>query len=411
MAKREISCKIIADSINKYGDRVTTFILIFPRFLLAELNTHRMLSRNSASSRARPFEQVLRDLQNDPFIPIKFLGEHRGMQGFKECEDPKAAREQWLKAKDNAIADAIAMSKLKITKQIVNRMLEPYLWHEVIVTATDYENFFALRADADAEIHIARLAEVMLEAYNQSKPRLLQPGEWHIPFGDNMDEERIKALVDDDRTHLSRAEDIQKKIATARCARLSYIPFKEEDKYDYKKDIELFENLLKSNHLSPFEHCAGCLTDLAYEAQLKYDNGYSGNFKGFMQYRKMFPGENRTDKRVIKIKPQQEVVIPCVIGCLCSNCKTKVLAKNEDQIVLKTTDDQDVTSQTDNKEHEIVLKNKKRTVSKITEETSSKKNKIQPVMRQIYGDDGIATNLNVWYTLKTVYRRPNKQRE
>lgn len=294
MLKKEISCKIISDSINPCGNRLTTFIVTFPRIVLAEFNTHRMFSRNAASSRARPFKVILDEVKNDPFIPIKFLGEHTGMQGFEECKDPEGAQRAWLQARDNAVKDALALSALQVTKQIVNRAVEPYLWVQVIVTATEYENFFGLRAHPDAEIHIARLAEVMLEAYNKSKPQLLQPGEWHIPFGDNMDKERVQALVDADASKPS-FQDIQIKIATARCARLSYIPFREEDRYNYKADVTMYENLLKNGHLSPFEHCAQSATDMVY----------SGNFHGFLQYRKMFSNEKRTDPRVIKCEPPE----------------------------------------------------------------------------------------------------------
>ena len=71
MTKRCIEAKIVADSIYKQGQRLTTFTVVFPRFILAELNTHRMLSRNSASSRARPFQAMLNDVRKDPFVPIR----------------------------------------------------------------------------------------------------------------------------------------------------------------------------------------------------------------------------------------------------------------------------------------------------------------------------------------------------
>lgn len=298
--QRTINAHIVADSITERGCRLTTFILVFPRFILAELNTHRMFSRNSASSRARPFKVMLKDVVDDPFIPIKWMSAHKGMQGTEYLNevDSLAAVVQWMKSRDLAIQQAIELDKLQVTKQLVNRILEPYMWHEVIVTATDYENFFALRAHRDAEIHIAALAEEMLLAYNKSTPKLLRIEEWHIPFGDHFDHDKLVALVD--KTSPLPAEEqierFKKEIASARCARISYKPFGGEDQYDYSADRKLFEALCIGGHMSPLEHCARVMTDAEFDD--RYANGYCGNFRGFVQYRKMFVNESRADPRV-----------------------------------------------------------------------------------------------------------------
>lgn len=187
-----ISASIIADSISPKGLRLTSFIVRFPRMVLAELNTHRALSKNSASSRAIPFKKMLEMAQNDPFIPIRFQKDHSGMQGVEyfEGEEHEQCVRDWLAARDAAVVAATSF-KLPVTKQLRNRLLEPFMWHTVIVTATDYENFFALRAHPDAEIHIAELARQMLEAYNASEPKSLRSGEWHIPFGDKIEKVRL----------------------------------------------------------------------------------------------------------------------------------------------------------------------------------------------------------------------------
>ena len=65
-----IKAEIIADSLSPQGHRLTTFICVFPRIVLAEFNTHRMLSRNSASSRAIPFNKMLEMVKTNPFIPF-----------------------------------------------------------------------------------------------------------------------------------------------------------------------------------------------------------------------------------------------------------------------------------------------------------------------------------------------------
>jgi len=186
MDKKQISATIIADSVNgKTGDRLTTFLLVFPRIVLAEFNTHRKFSRNSASSRAIPFKTMLKNVQEDPFIPIKWMKDHSGMQGTEYITDKNLVghiEKDWLIARDYAVCQAKRLSELGgVTKQFCNRLLEPFLWHTVIVTASDYENFFALRANEGAEIHIQDLAEKMLVEYNNSTPKVLQEGEWHIP--------------------------------------------------------------------------------------------------------------------------------------------------------------------------------------------------------------------------------------
>lgn len=196
MDKKRISATIIADSVNgKTGDRLTTFLLVFPRIVLAEFNTYRKFSRNSASSRAIPFKTMLKNVQEDPFIPIKWMKDHSGMQGTEyfgteriQVNDEEGGtllidwlEYNWLKARDYAVQQAKFLSNNGLTKQFCNRLLEPFLWHTVIVTASDYENFFALRANEGAEIHIQDLAEKMLVEYNNSTPKVLQEGEWHIP--------------------------------------------------------------------------------------------------------------------------------------------------------------------------------------------------------------------------------------
>ena len=288
--KNKISAKIIADSLAPNGSRCTTFILQFPRIVLAEFNTHRMISKNSASSRAIPFEKMLEMVKTDPFIPLKWMKNHKGMQGndyFDEEESSKLTAE-WLTARDVVAGKAAWLNHLGVSKQITNRLLEPFLWHTVIATATDWENFFSLRAHSAAEIHIAELAYCMLHEYNESKPVQLRARDWHIPFGDRIDLDRLLKLEG-----ISSANDIEiskLKISTARCARISYLNF--EGKDDYEADIKLFNQLSTSGHWSPFEHCA--------MANHSFENNYIGNLKGFTQWRKTFNNENATDARVNK---------------------------------------------------------------------------------------------------------------
>lgn len=312
----KIKANIIADSVNQFGNRLTTFVVTFPRIVLAELNTHRMFSRNSASSRAIPFKRMLEVVKTEPFIPIKFMKEHKGMQGTEFITDEDGinqATSYWLKARDEAVNWAEGLSNQGITKQVCNRLLEPFLYHTAIITASEWENFFALRAHPDAEIHIQELAHKMLDAYGVSTPKVLQPGEWHVPFGEKFDIQRIidgEAFSKEfDGYAFGASGDIEPyideykvKIATARCARVSYLNF--EGKDDYEADIKLHDTLLKSGHMSPFEHCAKAMTNKQYTAHKVrgiYNGdklGICGNFRGFIQYRKLIPGENKKDERV-----------------------------------------------------------------------------------------------------------------
>lgn len=304
-----ITAKIIADSKNQFGDRLTTFVLTFPRIVLAEFNTHRMVSKNSASSRAIPFKKMAKMVEENPFIPIRWQKDHSGMQGTEYFPEglgninsigSEQLKQLWLIASKKAVESARLLHSQGVTKQICNRLLEPFMWHTVIATATDWQNFFVLRANEQAEIHIQDLAYKMLDAYNNSIPKKLKSGQWHIPFGDKIDEQKLHDLIADryayDNSPPTPANVVTQykiKIAVARCARVSYLNF--EGKDDYEADVKLYDRLATSGHFSPFEHCAEAMNEDRYELIPR-----SGNFKGFIQLRKTLQCENKFDNRVIK---------------------------------------------------------------------------------------------------------------
>jgi hypothetical protein len=262
-------------------------------------------------------------IKTDPFVPIKFIKEHKGMQGYEYLNEEDAfwAKKTWLMAAEYATHQAeLLSSKHKVSKQFANRLLEPFMWHKVLITATEWENFFALRYHGTAEIHMQTLAQQMLLAMNNSTPRLLKPGEWHIPYGDDINESRLAELIYKRHPTSKYSEhefSYRLRISVARCARTSYtLPFT-TDKHDYARDADRHEELLDGGHWSPFEHQAQApypwelcprLTgaDVATKDQIaKYLNdnpghGWWGNFRGWKQYRKTFLFENRPDKRLIK---------------------------------------------------------------------------------------------------------------
>lgn len=301
-----IQAVVVADSITKKGDRLTTMVLTYPRIIHSEVMTHRMFSRNSASSRAIPFEKMVKSVQENPFIPIAWQKDHKGMQGneyFTDKDEIRLRELEWLKAANQAVLYAKNLNNpYGVTKQLCNRLLEPFMWHTVIITSgkEGLENFFNLRNHEAAEIHIQELAKRMLEVYNESTPKQLQVGEWHIPFDDKL---------------YNASNSFKLKVSTARCARVSYTVVGEESKEpNYENDIKLHDKLLESGHFSPFEHCAQAMSDEEYISFVKgkidieeyiFDNeddypnyahptgitinnpnvGWCNNFKGFIQYR------------------------------------------------------------------------------------------------------------------------------
>lgn len=301
-----ISVAIVADSLSPKGRRLTTFVLEYQRFFHSEVMTHRMLSKNAASSRAIPISKVISQVINNPAIPVWWGKNQSGMQANVQLVGIRKwlSKQLWLKSRYFACALAYGLSKVGLHKQTCNRLLEPWFVMKIIMSGTDFENFFALRAHDDAQPEFRVLAYKMLEEYNKSKPKQLKRDEWHIPFGDKFDSERLREsqsginLVKEyNRCGSITQDDLQRnidnlklKISIARCARISYYNF--EGKDDYNKDIETCDKLFGNvpRHLSPAEHVAQALDSTEYV----------GNFCGFKQFRKQYEDENMKDVRVIK---------------------------------------------------------------------------------------------------------------
>lgn len=282
--------KILADSLSPSGVRLTTFEVTFPRLVLAEVNTHRVFSRNSASSRAIPVKKSIRMVREDPFVPESFVRNRAGMSGDTNLEDWKAtaARLTWHGAKWAAIGAATILEQLELHKALANRILEPFKWHTAIITATEWENFFALRTDPNAQPEFRKIAQWMEVLYHyHSKPKPLAYGEWHLPL---VDEHPIPNGVWLDPLEPSWNNwPYWKAVSVGRCARVSYLTH--DGKRDPAKDIELHDRLETNGHLSPFEHVA---TPLPLKNPKSRRNRYnwSGNFFGWHQYRKDIPFED-----------------------------------------------------------------------------------------------------------------------
>ena len=147
--KTTIKAEIVAHSLSPQGDELISVLCTFPRIILAEVNTHRMLSKNTSSSRAIPFKKMVESVQNNPFIPIAWQKEHTGMQGYDyfNVEESKINRQIWLEARDAAVENAQQIHNYKITKQLANRLLEPFMWTTMLITGSKegWDNFFNLR--------------------------------------------------------------------------------------------------------------------------------------------------------------------------------------------------------------------------------------------------------------------------
>lgn len=271
------------DSFGRFP--LTTLEIVFPRIVLAELNTHHALSKNSASSRAIPIEKMLNAVVTNPYIPSHWGRNQKGMQAYEELmgTDRIACELEWLKARDAAVNAVTKMRDIGLHKQIANRLLEPFMWHTVIVTATEWSNFFNLRCHPAAHPDIRIVAEKMRAVVTNCTPQELKHWQWHLPYVQGIDHEEIPV-------------ESAPMVSVGRCARVSYLTH--DGVRDPQKDIQLHDDLLKSGHMSPFEHVARPCNEeeFAYfesrEKKQWLGPPYSlGNFRGWVQCRKLIHNE------------------------------------------------------------------------------------------------------------------------
>lgn len=277
-----LSAEIIADSVSKKGARITSFQLCYPRWIHAEMMTHRALARNASSSRAIPIRKMNRGVMRDPALPLHLGRNEPGMQAYQQIEGERERRiinSLWMKALRVSVESAEEMTELcGVAKQVANRLTEPHQHISVVVTATEWQNFFALRCHPAAEPHIRGLAWMIADKFYSSAPHVLSEGQWHLPYvrEEEYDEHSMGDL---------------KKFSAARCARVSYRNHDGASPTS-EQDLKLYDRLLaglqgddelEPGHLSPFEHQA---TPLANPDE------FSGPFRGWKQHRKEFDREN-----------------------------------------------------------------------------------------------------------------------
>lgn len=253
------SVRLLADSISLDSYRLTTFEVTMPRIVLAEFNTHRVFSRNSASSRAIPVGKMIRRVQEDPYIPSSWGKNQKGMQANEDVSEAEAqrARSQWLRARDHAVFCAGEMLDIGIHKQTTNRLLEPFMWHTVIVSSTEWTNFENLRDHPAAHPDIQTPAHLIREARAASTPKVVLYGEWHLPLVESEDTADLDGIVEG--TNLKSLSDLAAQVSAGRCARVSYLAH--DGRRDISEDLEMFDKLVGPGHLSPLEHPARPMTE------------------------------------------------------------------------------------------------------------------------------------------------------
>ena len=285
-----ITAKIIADSISQEGIRLTTMQITFPRFILAEFNTHRVFSRNFRSSRAVPVAKLIEEVRTSPYEPLVWLKNKPGMQGGEEMtsEEIEVARTVWRQGAVDAADRAEALSEIGLHKQWANRGLEPYLYVHGVVTSTDWCNFFALRDHKDAQPEIRELARAMKAVMDASKPQGLNPGGWHLPYVEVSDWEArgCHPNLDYDEWIITPL----RKVSAARCARVSYMTH-EGKRPSIEADLKLYDQLMGGEivHASPTEHQA--TPDETNLGGVWMYPEQHGNLRGWIQHRKMIPNE------------------------------------------------------------------------------------------------------------------------
>ncbi len=312
-------CRIEADSLSPCGARLITYVVTYPRPIHSEIMTHKALSKSSASSRAIPTEKLIQRVIDDPWIPDYIGKNQKGMQAGEALGegDRELTVADWLDLRDKAVEKARLFVKRGVHKQIANRILEPWMWITVVISGTEWDNFFGLRDHEAAEPHFQYVARMMKTARDASAPRVLAAGEWHLPF-----------ISFDDEIRLYKAPEDLIKIAVGRTARVSYL--NHYGVRDLQDDVDLHNRLMVQRplHAAPAEHVAQAMgwpqwyvdrcghggipfanvrelrqsvvearrnkdrSARALQAEAVFGDLTSGNFLGFAQYRKTLADEH-----------------------------------------------------------------------------------------------------------------------
>ena len=258
---------VLAHSIHAGGlAPIVTWELMYPRYIHSELMTHRMFSRNAASSRATPTAVLVDEAAKNPVFFDSLTTNQHGMVGADElsAEDAALFEAEWQDlAKYVARTVLDWKTRFNLSKQVVNRALEPFLPIRTIVTATELDNFFKLRLASDAQPEIQSLAKAMHASMKASKPEELRDYAWHVPY-----KGLLQGGCKDEGDLVIRS--------VAACARVSVMRG-DGKATSLEEDTAFVRRLYESGHMSPFEHVAMCLP-LHYDDGMCQCSGWSDNF-------------------------------------------------------------------------------------------------------------------------------------
>ncbi len=286
-----ISATVIADSINSQGNRLTTFELVYPRFIHSEIMTHRMLSKNAASSRAIPIKKMIELIRETPALPVFWGKNQTGMQSNEELSEEEFIKVStiWHKAKDVTLEYVSLLDDLKLHKQISNRLSEPFQMMKTVISGTEWANLLWLRNHDAAQPEFHELAECVQKAFDLSNAQFLCSGQWHLPYV-NSTLSGTNQTFENDMT----LEEAQK-VSASCCAQVSYRKLDDT----LEKAVDIYNKLvgMDRQHASPFEHIGtpiGKLDSFSImpngithrDVKGKY---WSANFKGWIQYRQTLP--------------------------------------------------------------------------------------------------------------------------
>lgn len=300
--KGGIIARVIADSIDAKGQRITTYELEYQRMFHSEVMTHRALSKNSSSTRAIPVARAIELVQQKPAMPIHWGQNNPGMSSKKELDETRrdAAEGVWRACIESVISHVKVLADpegINGHKQWVGRWLETASFIKVVLTGTDFNNLWNLRRHPDAQPEFLELANCMYDAREMSTPNLLKPGQWHLPYIDFVDGKYFSEGQEVDLT-------IARKISASCCAQASYRKLDTS----IEKAVKVFDMLHLGDesgepaHASPTEHQATPMDESnipfnpnTWEpgvTHVRRDGSlWSGNLRGWVQFRQLIPNE------------------------------------------------------------------------------------------------------------------------
>lgn len=252
---------------SRYNNKVVwTLKLKYGLMIHAELLRHKLFSHSVKSNRAIEPHRIRHEVINDPYIPVRFGQNQRGMVAKGESKYARFARKMWLAARYVACGIHYCFEKIGIHKEITNRLLFPWQWVSQTLTFTEIDNFFNLRLHQAAQPDIQRLAQVIRDclenAHANDEIEDIGLGDYHVPYVNRYKNGEGQVVYrDNDGRELSVEQAIV--CSMARCARSSYnnhdgskSTYNTRVKQGMRTDLEIYQDLIESKpvHASPGEH-------------------------------------------------------------------------------------------------------------------------------------------------------------